>query len=157
MFAGAVVAVIAVFAVAIVHVGLDGLVQKPAGAGSPFDLIPYGQLLGLLLVPALFATTVFIAAGATYWRQIGPAPDRLSWSALAKAVGYAMTLRYLRGGGQECYYPEDTVPSPARRRLRTRWSRYGFEALACFRRSRFPRFCRTSLVKSRRIRCSRCR
>ena len=107
------------------HVGLDGLVQKPAGAGSPFDLIPYGQLLGLLLVPALFATAVFVEAGATYWRQIGPAPDRLSWSVLAKAVGYAMTLRYLRGGGQECYYPEDTVPSPARRRLHAMVA-YGF-------------------------------
>ena len=48
--------------------------------------------------------------------------------ALGRALAYAARLRYLRGGGEECFYPQD-VPSPVRRHLHAA-TFYGFAA--CF-------------------------
>lgn len=125
VFSGGVIAVLVVLLVATAHVGFSGLIRDSDGPASPYQLIPYGVLLVLLFIPTVFAFAVFAAAGVTYWRRVGGASKRLSWSAVAKAVGYAATLRYLRGGGQDCYYPEDTVPSPARRHLHALVA-YGF-------------------------------
>jgi citrate/tricarballylate utilization protein len=118
VFAGAVVAVAVVLIVAVINVGFSGLLQDPAGSASPYALIPYPVLLVMMLAPAVFAVVVMGAATRTYWREVGGAPPGRSVPAAAwRAVGYAASLRYLRGGGGDCYYPEDELPSPARRHL----------------------------------------
>jgi citrate/tricarballylate utilization protein len=118
VFAGAVVAIAVVLMVAVINVGFSGLLQDPAGSASPYALIPYPVLLVMMLAPAVFAVVVMGAAARTYWREIGGAPPgRTMATAVRQAVGYAATLRYLRGGGGDCYYPEDELPSAARRRL----------------------------------------
>ena len=66
-----------------------------------------------------YAVAVMTLAGRSYWRQIGSAPDGVSARDVLRAIWKAVTLRYLRGGGNECYYPEDETPSAGRRRLHT--------------------------------------
>lgn len=117
VFAGAVVAIAVVLIVAVINVGFSGLLQDPTGSTSPYALIPYPALLVLMLAPAVFAVVVMGAAARSYWREVGGAPAGRSVTPAWQVVGYAASLRYLRGGGGDCYYPEDELPSPARRRL----------------------------------------
>ncbi|HEY3868937.1 MAG TPA: tricarballylate utilization 4Fe-4S protein TcuB [Actinocrinis sp.] len=106
-----------VAAVAAAHAGISGLTAYHETPQSPYELIPYPVLLLLILLPACFSVVVMAAAGRAYWREIGPPPRQLSSGAVLSALLDGLRLRYLRGGGVDCYYPEDERPSPARRRL----------------------------------------
>lgn len=116
VFTGSVVSVVVFLIAAAAHVGLHGLVQNSAPSGSPYQVIPYPVLLILMLAPALYAVVVMCAAGRSYWRETGPALQ-VRVLPVARAVLNALTLRYLRGGGGDCYYPADDHPSAVRRRL----------------------------------------
>ena len=60
-----------------------------------------------------------------YWHDVSGDHKHVGVAAIARSVWYAATLRYMRGGGVECYYPEDDRPSPSRRRLHAMVA-YGF-------------------------------
>jgi citrate/tricarballylate utilization protein len=125
-------AAIAVVAVAMaVVVGLTGGRQAlwpGGGTADPYRVVPYGPLLILILLPCLWSSVLAGRALIKYWRATY-GPLRALWAsrAVARAVNYAARLRYLRGGGDECYFPEQD-PSPVRRRLHAAVF-YGF--LAC--------------------------
>lgn len=106
-----------VLAIALAHAGWSGLVRPTDSAASPYRVIPYAALLALMLAATAFAVGVSIDAGRRYWIATAATPARLTARAIARAVWQALTLRYLRGGGAECFYPEDDQPSPARRHL----------------------------------------
>lgn len=125
VFSTAIVAVAVVLIVALIHVGPSGLIAGHEGAAGPYDLIPYPALLVLILLPALYALAVLAHAGRTYLRSTGSSVRPVSWPAAAGAVWSALTLRYLRGGGADCYYPRDDRPSPGRRWLHMAVA-YGF-------------------------------
>jgi citrate/tricarballylate utilization protein len=125
VFSGIAIATAVVFLVALAHVGVSGLVTVHSGAGSPYDLIPYPALLALFVITAGFSVVVMAAAGRRFWTETTTTPHGFSAGALGRAVRYAATLRYLRGGGSECYYPDDEIPSPARRTLHSLVA-YGF-------------------------------
>jgi citrate/tricarballylate utilization protein len=111
--------------VAIGHAGVRGLVASGGSPQSPYALIPYPALIAIVCAPALFAAAVTIAAGLGYWSEIGGAPDGWHLRPVLRAFWHAATLRYLKGGGAECYYPDKQVPSAARRRLHA-FAAYGF-------------------------------
>jgi citrate/tricarballylate utilization protein len=111
--------------VAIGHAGVRGLVAAGGGPQSPYALIPYPALLAIVCAPALFAVAVTIAAGLRYWSEIGGAPGGWHLRPVLQGLWHAATLRYLKGGGAECYYPDEQVPSAARRRLHA-FTAYGF-------------------------------
>ncbi len=117
LISGSLVAVALVLGLAVAHAGWSGLISHPQHAASPYQLIPYAELLVLMLAAAAFGISVMAAAGVSYWRQVGGAPRGLTWVAVRGASWDAITLKYLRGGGDDCYYPDDERPSPARRRL----------------------------------------
>jgi len=129
LFSGAVIAGVLVVFIAMAHAGAGGLVAADGEAASPYRLIPYPVMLVMLLVPAAFAMAVTAVAARRYWTQTGSgaAPDQAVRKAAAawRAVRDAATLRYLRGGGGDCYYPQDDRPSPSRRRLHALVA-YGF-------------------------------
>jgi citrate/tricarballylate utilization protein len=126
IFSGAVIASVIVLIVAVINVGgFSGLAASGMGAKSPYELIPYGALLTLLLIPAVFSVAVTGFAARKFWKETGAAGAGWPGRALARAAWYAATLRYLRGGGGDCYYPEETVPSASRRRLHALVA-YGF-------------------------------
>lgn len=118
-----------VIVAAIGHAGVRGLVASDGGPQSPYALIPYPELLGIVCAPVLFALAVTITAGMRYWSEIGGAPDGWHLRPVLQAFWHAATLRYLKGGGAECYYPDEKVPSAARRRLHA-FVAYGFAMCA---------------------------
>ena len=127
IFSGAIIASAVVLIVAVINVGgFSGLTASGTGASSPYELIPYGALLVLLLIPAVFSVVVTGFAARKFWTETGTTTEH-PWPAraVAQAVWYAATLRYLRGGGGDCYYPEKAKPSPDRRRLHALVA-YGF-------------------------------
>lgn len=117
------VSAVVVFLIALAHAGWSGLARSTGGsAASPYKLIPYGILVGLMFAALLFAVGVMIDAGRRYWKETGTTEvastdGDLKGRALRRSGWQSLTLRYLRGGGQECYYPDDEVPSPRRRQL----------------------------------------
>lgn len=108
-------AVLVVLAIGLFHVGPAGLVAEPTGAWSPYEFTPYPALLAVALVPTAYALFVMVRAGWLFWRDIGGSPGPFKMSAVWRAVGQALSLENLRGGGEDCYYPEDDKPSPVRR------------------------------------------
>jgi len=58
---------------------------------------------------------VWLRGGARFWSETSSAlKERGNWKSLAAAVGAALGLRYLKGGGPGCFYPDER-PSSVRR------------------------------------------
>lgn len=128
---GLAVAAVGVTAVILVLVGLtegiNALWRGGPGAASPYALISYPALLVTVLLPCVWSVVVMVRAAGRYWHDVhGPLRDLADVTAVRRALRYAAELRYLRGGGADCYYP-DADPSPLRRRLHAA-TFYGFTA-----------------------------
>jgi citrate/tricarballylate utilization protein len=109
--------------------GIGALWAPRPPAGSPYGVIPYPALLVTVALPSAWSVTLLLRAAGRYWRDThGPLRDLADPRALGRAAARAASLRYLRGGGEDCPYPQD-APSPARRRLHAAVS-WGFTA--CF-------------------------
>jgi citrate/tricarballylate utilization protein len=116
---GVVVSSLVFLATALIDSGPARLLAAGPGsdAQSPYELISYPVLLVLVLLPAVYAAGVLLGAARTYWREVGASEVPVGARAVGRAVWEAATLRYLRGGGVDCPYPDDTTPSGARRHL----------------------------------------
>jgi citrate/tricarballylate utilization protein len=105
-----------VAAALVVIIALTGGIDALWSHHGPYQVISYPALLVIVLLPCAWSAVVMLRATARYWHDIhGPLRDLADWHALRKALAYAASLRYLRGGG-ECSYPGENR-SPARRRL----------------------------------------
>lgn len=112
-----ILAVVVIGLVAILSEGAGALWKHGTGAASPYSVVAYPVLLAVVLLSLAFSVVVAIRAAGRYWKDVGGRwSDLRDLGALAKAARYAATLRYQRGGGDECYYPEGD-PSSARRRF----------------------------------------
>ena len=115
-----------VAAALVVIIALTGGIDALWSHHGPYQVISYPALLLIVLLPCAWSAAVMLRATAGYWHDThGPLRDLADWHALRKALAYAASLRYLRGGG-ECAYPGEN-PSPARRRLHAAVF-YGFAA-----------------------------
>jgi citrate/tricarballylate utilization protein len=86
-------------------------------ARSPYVVVPYLGIVVLALAPAVLSVVTGVIAGIRYWQRIGGQPrDLLNVRAAWATLREGLTLQYLRGGGEDCYYPTAT-PSGLRRRL----------------------------------------
>lgn len=101
-------------AIALVFIGLlllgapARLVQPQTGAGAFYDIVPYAALVLSASAIALYGVLVFVVGGVRFWRETQGSPAELiSLSALLQATADAFDLKYLRGGGNGCYYPSD--------------------------------------------------
>jgi citrate/tricarballylate utilization protein len=93
------------------------LSTAPANHGGPYQIVPYALLLVLVGLPALWCVAVLAVGTVRYWRDVhGPLADLARPRIWAAALGQAVQLRHLRGGGADCDYPGD-APSAARRRF----------------------------------------
>jgi citrate/tricarballylate utilization protein len=81
--------------------------------GSPYRIIAYPALVTAAVLAIAWGVAMTGWAAARYWRDTA---GRFTFGGLLAATGEAVTLRNLRGGGEECSYPGDD-PSPLRRRL----------------------------------------
>jgi citrate/tricarballylate utilization protein len=58
-----------------------------------------------------------VDAGRRYLRACGFRVSSFRLAVIGRGLWDAATLRYMRGGGDECYYPKDDTPSSSRRLL----------------------------------------
>jgi citrate/tricarballylate utilization protein len=118
LFSGSLLSSAVMLAIALGWAGPAQLVSGQAEPFSPYRLIPYPAMLALFLAPAAFSVAMMVAAGRSYWVTVNSGrPIPLTAVAVLRALASAATLRYMRGGGGECYYPEDDRPSRIRRWL----------------------------------------
>jgi citrate/tricarballylate utilization protein len=95
------------------------------GAGSPYALIPHLLMVAIVTVPSLFTVVVLGLAVTRYWHDTHGSLRHLGRIRIwGTAIYEAAQLRHLRGGGEQCAYPDD-LPGPARRRYHLGVS-YGF-------------------------------
>ncbi len=117
-------------AVAAALLGLIAVTEGIAAVarhGGPYQVISYPALLVTVLLPCAWSAAVMLRGAVRYWHDThGRLRDLADWPALRRALVYAVRLRYLRGGGGDCYYPGED-PSPARRRFHAAVF-YGFGA-----------------------------
>jgi citrate/tricarballylate utilization protein len=115
LLAGMLLPAAALLLLAVVTNGLAALTATPNGSWSPYDVISYPALLAISLVPVGFSVGIMTRAARAYWRDVGG--GRVSLRSLLAATCAALTMRNQRGGGADCFYPDDEQPSPTRRRL----------------------------------------
>jgi citrate/tricarballylate utilization protein len=99
--------------------------EQQLGPGSFYRVIPHLAMAIPALAITLYGLTVLLVGGMRFWRDTGVSMrDFLDLRAVIDATTAALSLRYLRGGGDGCYYPDDR-PSD-RRRLHHSLVFYGF-------------------------------
>jgi citrate/tricarballylate utilization protein len=97
-----------------------------ASAKSFFDILPYSLMLVPTLVLTAFVVAV-IAWGFVDFHRASRGVAGLGRRAWLTGLGEVATLRWMRGGGDDCYYPDVGRPSPLRRWLH-HLTAYGFLA-----------------------------
>ncbi len=99
-------------------IGSSSLWGTTAGPDSLYRVVSHEAMTIPALLLSVFDLALLVWALAVF--QAGGAIDRAalrSPSAWASAVRDAASLRWLRGGGGDCYFPREERPSPLRRRL----------------------------------------
>ena len=119
-FTAATVFVIAAAAVLAIVAGTHGWgILGGQSARSPYVVVPYAGILILALLPAVLSVATGAIASMKYWQRIGGRPrDLLNAPAVWATLRDGLSLRYLRGGGEDCYYPAAN-PTGLRRYLHT--------------------------------------
>ena len=85
------------------------------GAGAFYEVVPYAAMVAGGLILFFYGIAVWLNGGSRFWRETTSAlQEKGSWKALAAAVGAVLGLRYLKGGGPGCFYPDER-PSSVRR------------------------------------------
>jgi citrate/tricarballylate utilization protein len=102
--------------------------RPPHGPGSFYALVPHATMLATALLLSAFALGVVTLGTRGYWREIRPQGEpALLAPAWATTLREVFALRWMRGGGGECFFPEQMRASPVRRRLHA-LVMYGFLA-----------------------------
>lgn len=109
----AAIAVIALTAAA--TAGTGTLLSVHHGAGAFYRVLPYPAMVAGGIAVALFGALVAIAGGLEFWKDTHGSPsEMMNWRALWGAAADAVTLRWMKGGGAGCYYPEQGRSSARR-------------------------------------------
>lgn len=85
------------------------------GAGTFYRVMPLGVMMTGAITALILPLVALALGAAAFWRAIAPnATLAERWRALPRALGDAVTLRYLGGGDGGC---GDRIEAPSRRRL----------------------------------------
>jgi citrate/tricarballylate utilization protein len=120
--------VVAVVAFVLLARGPDVLFGTRVGAvgdGSFFHVVPYLAMTLPAMAMSLFAFGVFTVGAFRFWRDTrGSAEEMFSWAAFSKASADAFGMRYLKGDGSGCTYPDEQFGHA--RRIFHHFTFYGF-------------------------------
>lgn len=115
---------ICVLLAALSYLTTGRVLSAGASPGSPYEIIPHVLIVAVAAAPSIWAIGVLALAILSYWRDIhGTVRDLGRLALWPKTLIQGAQLRHMRGGGEECDYPE--LPSPLRRRFHLAVS-YGF-------------------------------
>lgn len=124
----AVLVAVALICTSLLGGGRHSLVGRHTTPASPYGVVPFKIMLVLVLIPGTWSVLTMARMGRRYWAKIhGSAKSRIGYVTLYRTLAYASDLRYLKGGGAGCAYPDGEMSS-ARRRLHV-VTVYGFVAL----------------------------
>ena len=85
------------------------------GAGAFYALLSHHAMAWIFGAVFAWVVIALIVACQRFWRDIGEEPTAfLSAGPLGRSIDDTLRLKYLRGGGDGCMYPDDK-PSQARR------------------------------------------
>lgn len=100
---------------ALLFIPSENLYAAHLGPGSFYEVVPYLAMVAGALILFFYGIAVWLRGGARFWSETRSAiNERGNWKTLAAAVGAALGLRYLKGGGPGCFYPDER-PSSVRR------------------------------------------
>lgn len=86
----------------------DALFSTQAGEGAFYRIIPYAAMVIPALLIALYCLAVFARGAYRFWRDTDTGlTDVIDFRAFAIATRDAFGLRYLKGGGVGCNYPDE--------------------------------------------------
>jgi len=93
-----------------------------------YDVVGHLAMAVPALLLSAYAIVVLALGLRSFWKDAGAAPrDLLSPALWSTALREIAAHRWMRGGGGECYFPEEDRPSPRRRRAHAAVL-YGFTA-----------------------------
>lgn len=111
--AAAVAAIVCVLAFIFIPSG--NLFAAHRGPGAFYETVPYLAMVAGALVLFIYGIAIWLRGGAQFWTETSAGlPVTGGRKALAAAVGATLGLRYLKGGGPGCFYPDER-PSAVRR------------------------------------------
>jgi citrate/tricarballylate utilization protein len=85
------------------------------GPGAFYEVVPYLAMVTGALILFFYGIAVWLRGGERFWEETSSTlKERGNLRTLAAAMGAALGLRYLKGGGPGCFYP-DEQPSSIRR------------------------------------------
>jgi citrate/tricarballylate utilization protein len=113
ILAASAVAVVALLALFFLPPG--NLFTAHLGPGAFYEVVPYAAMVTGALILFFYGIAVWLRGGARFWSETANAlRSPGGWKTLVAAVGAALGLRYLKGGGPGCFYPDER-PSGVRR------------------------------------------
>jgi len=104
-----------VLALALALISPSSLFGIHLGAGAFYEVVPYAAMVIGGLILSFYVVAVWLRGGARFWSETRSVMEQPGgFKALAAAAGDALGLRYLKGGGPGCFYPDER-PSSVRR------------------------------------------
>jgi citrate/tricarballylate utilization protein len=110
------VAVMAIITMVVLAL-IGRLIQPPHHTGDFYAVISYDAMMLPALGLSLYGVGVVALGCMRFMRDVGLGRRNLSRSDLTGLLGDVMLLRWMRGGGAGCHYPDPHEPSTRRRWL----------------------------------------
>ena len=111
--AAAVAAIVVMLSLFLIPSG--SLLALHVGPGAFYEVVPYIAMVIGGLVLFSYAIGVWVRGGARFWSETRSVIQRPGgFTAMLSALTAALGLRYLKGGGPGCFYPDER-PSSVRR------------------------------------------
>jgi citrate/tricarballylate utilization protein len=104
--------------------GASGIWSPDESTTSFYDVIPYAFMAVPILLLSAFVGIVLVWGVVDYWRT-SRGTSHISARDWLNAARDVATLKNMRGGGQDCFYPDAEEPTAVRRRLH-HFTAYGF-------------------------------
>lgn len=103
-----------VAALAFAFIPSQDLFVPHLGPGAFYEVVPYGAMVAGALLLFFYGIALWLRGGALFWSETSTAAGEPAGKTLISALSAALGLRYLKGGGPGCYYPDER-PSSVRR------------------------------------------
>ncbi len=111
------VSIVALVAIQQLTSGAD-LFEARSGPGSFYEVVSHEAMVIPGLLISIWAVAILGGGFLSFWRDSGGTWRQIMNPSLwRQATREAATMRWMRGGGGECHFPEEERPSPVRRRL----------------------------------------
>ena len=100
---------------ALLFIPSENLFSTHLGHGAFYEVVPYAAMVAGAMLLFFYGIAVWIRGGARFWSQAASASaPRGDIKSFFAALQAAIGLRYLKGGGPGCFYPDER-PSSVRR------------------------------------------